>query len=108
MIPFIAGAGSSAIACVLTHPFDVVKTRVQAAQMMQKEGGPQAARRGALWYFGRGVRDACNEVYTAQGLKGFGVGMLPRLLKIVPSCAVLLATYEATKALWGSSLLDQM
>ena len=107
IIPFLSGASSAAVACVLTHPFDVIKTRVQAAQL-----GPRAALgeapRGPVWYLSRGVREAFYEVYAAQGLKGFGVGLLPRLLKIVPSCAVLLATYEATKALWGSSLLDQM
>ncbi|OEH79056.1 mitochondrial carrier family protein [Cyclospora cayetanensis] len=106
VIPFLSGASSAAVACVLTHPFDVVKTRVQASQL-RPQGPSGAASGGPLWYFFRGVREACTEVYGANGFRGFGVGLLPRLLKIVPSCAVLLATYEATKALCGSSLLDQ-
>ncbi|KAL8270881.1 hypothetical protein Esti_005175 [Eimeria stiedai] len=126
VVPFLAGAGSSAVACVLTHPFDVIKTRVQAAQMLSESvdaslGGsdPRAASKASprpgrrapllpLWQLGRGMRDACTDVFRAQGLRGFTVGLVPRLLKIVPSCAVLLGTYEATRALWGSSLLDQM
>ncbi|CBZ56003.1 putative mitochondrial carrier family protein [Neospora caninum Liverpool] len=105
VFPFFSGAVASAIACVVTHPFDVLKTNVQAG-CQQIE--PHARKMGYIHLVSRGFVDVARTVYAQQGLRGFTVGLTPRLLKIVPSCAVLLASYEVTKYLYSESLLDSM
>ncbi|KFH12194.1 mitochondrial carrier superfamily protein [Toxoplasma gondii VAND] len=105
VFPFFSGAVASAIACVVTHPFDVLKTNVQAG-CQQIE--PHARKMGYIHLVSRGFVDVAKTVYAQQGLQGFTVGLTPRLLKIVPSCAVLLASYEVTKYLYSQSLLDSM
>lgn len=105
VFPFFSGALASAVACVVTHPFDVIKTNIQAGS---HQIDPDLRRMGYLQLLSRGVVDISRSIYNQQGLKGFSVGLTPRLLKIVPSCAVLLASYEVTKYLCGESLLDSM
>ncbi|PHJ15115.1 mitochondrial carrier superfamily protein [Cystoisospora suis] len=105
IFPFFSGALASAVACIVTHPFDVIKTNIQAGS---HQIDPELRRMGYLQLLSRGVVDISRSIYGQQGLKGFSVGLTPRLLKIVPSCAVLLASYEVTKYLCGQSLLDSM
>mmetsp|Transcript_43451 Transcript_43451/g.102609 ORF Transcript_43451/g.102609 Transcript_43451/m.102609 type:complete len:381 (+) Transcript_43451:118-1260(+) len=83
-INLMAGVVGGSLASVITHPFDVIKTRAQVnaqrpqptimvlREMIGKEGW------GALWG---------------------GVG--PRVLKVAPSCAIVLASYEFFKRRWG-------
>lgn len=105
-LPFLAGASSSAVACVVTHPMDVLKTKVQAALFNGSNNGGGSPDGARVRGIGREAVFACNEVYRQQGLRGFVVGLAPRLCKIVPSCAVLLASYEGTKALWSAALRE--
>ncbi|PFH38170.1 carrier superfamily protein [Besnoitia besnoiti] len=105
VFPFFSGAAASAVACVVTHPFDVLKTNVQASCHQME---PNLRQMGYLHLVSRGFVDVARTVYAQQGLRGFTVGLTPRLLKIVPSCAVLLASYEVTKYLCSQSLIDSM
>ena len=76
---FIAGAVASAT----THPFDVIKTRAQV-----QEGG---ADRSALVSLRR--------VMVKEGWSALWDGLGPRVLKVGPSCAIVLASYELFKGL---------
>eukprot|EP00922_Rhytidocystis_sp_ex-Travisia-forbesii_P042890 GHVS01064119.1.p1 GENE.GHVS01064119.1~~GHVS01064119.1.p1 ORF type:complete len:292 (-),score=52.04 GHVS01064119.1:106-981(-) len=88
LYPFVTGGASAGVACVVTHPCDIIKTNLQATNRFRVVRGDHRlspplrslAVIGELWQVG--------------GLRSFGVGLGPRLAKIIPSCAVLLATYE--------------
>ncbi|KAG0146685.1 hypothetical protein CROQUDRAFT_657035 [Cronartium quercuum f. sp. fusiforme G11] len=77
---FLAGALSGCVAAVVTNPFDVVKTRRQASG----EGRRQDA--GTLrMIFG---------IAKEEGRQGLMKGLSPRLAKIIPSCGIMIASYE--------------
>ncbi|MES1913475.1 MAG: hypothetical protein MHM6MM_005676 [Cercozoa sp. M6MM] len=76
---FVAGFVGGVGAAVCTHPFDVVKTRVQTGE---KSGNP--------------MRAVC-DLIQRRGVKSAYVGLWPRLLRIGPACAVMVASYELGK-----------
>ena len=84
---FIAGAGAGAVSAVATHPFDVMKTQVQVS--MHDTG---ALRPPALTTVAR-------TIIRAQGVRGLFAGLVPRLAKVAPACAVMISTYEVGKML---------
>lgn len=81
---FVCGYISGCLAAIITNPIDVVKTRMQAS-----------------------FRDPSNHYHTTlnsiktiiqeDGYKGFLRGMGPRLLRIGPSSAIMISTYELSK-----------
>lgn len=75
------GALSGAVACVLTTPMDVVKTRMMTAQGKMRPG------KGA-W------SSAAKQVWHESGPRGFLRGVTPRLLYKMPSSAIFLVAYE--------------
>ena len=85
-VSFACGALSGGIASVISHPFDVVKTRWQT-----ENGGPAGKKmhteHGSMWRSLRGV--------FREG-KAFA-GLTPRLLRVAPACAIMISTYEAAK-----------
>ena len=69
------------IAAFSTNPIDVVKTRTQAQLnqfKIQKLSTTQIIK----------------QIIKEEGLKGFCKGMVPRLGKVAPSCAIMISTYE--------------
>ncbi|TPX09284.1 uncharacterized protein E0L32_009476 [Thyridium curvatum] len=99
---FTAGAMSGAIAAVATTPFDVGKTRTQvfrdSAQKAAVSGEAKAApakvpeeQRMArlLWH-----------IFRTEGMQGLFRGWIPRTLKVAPSCAIMISTYELGKRLF--------
>lgn len=92
--PFIAGATSAAVASTITHPLDVVKTTIQGAYREPFPSRPVSLTMGQL-----GLRLTGAQIWRRSGWRGFFVGLGPRLAKIVPSCALILATYDFSKTL---------
>ncbi|CAL1545009.1 unnamed protein product [Lymnaea stagnalis] len=86
---FTAGATSGSIAAVVTLPFDVIKTRRQIelgeTEFAGKNKGPTSTWR------------IIHKIYVAEGFKALYTGLLPRLLKVAPSCAIMISTYETFK-----------
>ncbi|XP_024399995.1 uncharacterized protein [Physcomitrium patens] len=78
------GALAGAVACTLTTPLDVAKTRV----MTQNPSDP-------LVYMG--LQATLQKIWLEEGIAGFGRGMVPRVLYKVPASAVFLVCYEAIK-----------
>lgn len=86
---FIAGAGSGAIASVVTMPFDVGKTRTQVYRDVGKgvtakpEGNTMAK---LLWH-----------IFRTEGVPGLFKGWIPRTLRVAPACAIMISSYEVGK-----------
>ncbi len=78
----VMGAASKVIASVTTYPFQVIRTRLQMR--------PSAATERVY----DGVVATTKEVVKREGLGGFYKGLVPNLIRVVPSSAITLAVYE--------------
>ena len=74
-----AGFISGAIGPILNHPFDLIKTRIQS-------GGSK----------GGFVRTA-SDIFAKNGPRGFYVGLVPRLIRIMPGQAVTFTVYDSCR-----------
>eukprot|EP00210_Caulerpa_lentillifera_P006589 g6294.t1 len=79
----IAGAAAGVFAAAITTPMDVVKTRTQIAESK----GNSVPR----------IRDVLKTVYRTEGMTGLFSGIGPRTIRVAPSCAIVLSTYEMFK-----------
>ncbi|CAN0227832.1 unnamed protein product, partial [Phaeothamnion confervicola] len=88
MRAFVGGAGAGSLATVLTHPFDVLKTRQQV--VLEEAGGAMAAA-------GRSSLQQLAGLYRTEGVRGLYMGLGPRLLRVGPACAIMISCYEGGK-----------
>ncbi|KAL6943275.1 hypothetical protein ACO0RG_002267 [Hanseniaspora osmophila] len=96
---FIGGSISGTIAGLITHPFDVGKTRLQISAM--RDDKAVSALNGSNSYaHNKNMFVYLNNVKKAEGIGALYAGLLPRLIKIAPSCAIMISTYEVTKKLF--------
>lgn len=94
---FACGAGSGALAAVLTTPFDVAKTRQQV--LFNRSSG------SGSFFFPRGLEDAAGlstlaqlrAIWRAEGATGLMSGVVPRVGKVAPACAIMIGSYELGK-----------
>ncbi|XP_065201738.1 probable mitochondrial glutathione transporter SLC25A40 isoform X2 [Planococcus citri] len=84
---FIGGSISGAIAATVTTPFDVVKTLYQI-NFIDKE---------IMTGHSPTVLMTLKRIYETNGLPGLFSGIVPRLIKIVPACAIMVASFEFGK-----------
>ncbi|KAI9492711.1 mitochondrial carrier domain-containing protein [Zychaea mexicana] len=77
---FIAGASSGMFAAVVTTPFDVIKTQRQV------NSGDDAR-----------IMRLIRKTRIAEGYRGFFRGVVPRVVKVAPSCAIMISSYEVGK-----------
>lgn len=82
-------AAAAAGAAVVTHPFDVVKTRLQVLTTQQSGQSLTAVK-------------LASQQLQREGISSFWHGLLPRLLHIAPGCAISWAMYEQLKS-WLAS-----
>lgn len=94
-ISFISGAIAGTLAAILTHPFEVLKT----AQQFQYN--PKQLEQLPVDLSKAGLYGTSRYILLTRGFKGLFTGLLPRTLKIAPSCAVMLSSYDLTKTLFG-------
>ena len=88
----IAGAISGAVASTVTLPMDVIKTRLQIELGEKIVGGNGSNGNGV----GRSV-SLVKEIVRTQGTKGLFSGLVPRLIKVAPACAIMISSYEYCK-----------
>ncbi|KAJ1899157.1 Carrier protein, mitochondrial [Kickxella alabastrina] len=88
LVAFCSGASSGVVAAALTTPFDVAKTRRQIEQHVDA----QAHRRHR-----RSLAQVMRQIAAADGLRGLFAGLAPRLMKVAPSCAIMISAYEFGK-----------
>lgn len=90
MFSLTAGAISGGMAGAVTLPLDVVKT------YRQIEIGPDKASfrsSSSTW-------SILQNIYQQQGTRGLFTGLVPRLAKVMPACAVMISSYEYAKLFW--------
>ncbi|XP_015603318.1 solute carrier family 25 member 40 isoform X2 [Cephus cinctus] len=80
---FVAGAMAGSIAALVTLPFDVVKTHKQIEMDKPRRS--------------RGTLAIIEKIYNLNGIKGLYAGLIPRIVKVAPACAIMIATYEHGK-----------
>lgn len=90
LIPFVAGGIAGGMAATLTTPLDVVKTH------MQVDIGEKVTGLGA----GSPV-NVMRTIVRQYGIHGLFVGVIPRVAKIIPACAIMISTYEAGKSFFS-------
>lgn len=81
MIDLLSGALSGSIAAIITHPFDVVKTRLQIETLQRQ----------------RSILRIIRNMMQKEGYMTLFNGLLPRLARVSPACAVMISTYELGK-----------
>ena len=87
---FLGGAASGAVASTLTHPFDVVKTRRQISLYKL----PGSTFNGDQ---SEGTLRTLASIARSEGVRSLWIGWAPRVTKIMPSCAIMISTYECAK-----------
>ncbi|GIX64309.1 mitochondrial carrier protein [Babesia caballi] len=75
----VSGAFSSTVATLISQPFDIVKTTIQAS-----------ANRHVKMTVGGELR----RFFGQYGIRGSLIGLTPRLIKVVPGCAIISGCYR--------------
>lgn len=108
MVAFISGATSGSIAALVTHPFDVVKTRLQSHvtnpnTSTTSQGNNSKTLTSSL----RSTRISPWKTLTTliknEGVAGMFSGLSPRIAKIAPACGIMIASFEIV----GRTLADR-
>lgn len=94
---FLSGSISGSIAALATNPFDVGKTRMQISTDTSAIGGTSLnSKEKHIFTF---IKD----IVKFEGVGALYVGLLPRLLKIAPSCAIMISSYEIGKRFFSKN-----
>jgi len=88
-VNLVAGFLSGALASLITHPFDVIKTRAQVAE------SPALVMRGEP---AQSTLAALKRLLASEGWAGMWGGIGPRVIKVGHSCAIVLSSYELFKS----------
>ncbi|KAI9485932.1 MAG: mitochondrial carrier domain-containing protein [Benjaminiella poitrasii] len=88
-VSFVSGASSGMIAAIITTPFDVVKTQRQVSS------GVEEAK----------LNKILKNIMVKDGFSGFFRGMVPRVAKVAPACAIMISSYEMGKHFFSSRRL---
>jgi solute carrier family 25 protein 39/40 len=91
-ISFVSGALSGSFAAIVTLPFDVVKTRRQITL-----GQIKSPSNIASTVTNKSTVAIMKEIVNSQGYRGLFSGLTPRIAKIAPACATMIASYDYLK-----------
>lgn len=87
----VAGAFSGICGKIAVMPFDTVKKRLQAQEMIRHESfGPTSKYAG--------VRDCFVQIIRKEGFRGLLKGNLPNILKAIPSSSIIFIVFERSKS----------
>lgn len=84
---FLSGSVAGALSAVLTAPFDVAKTHQQT--------DISEVSKTSLYLVLKGI-------YLRNGLPGLFAGIVPRVVKIAPACAIMISIFEYGKQFFQS------
>ncbi|XP_065443041.1 mitochondrial glutathione transporter SLC25A40 isoform X1 [Chrysemys picta bellii] len=91
MISFTSGATAGSIAATVTLPFDVVKTHKQTEIWEYETLNLSQKRSTSTW-------TVMKRIVAEHGFTGLFAGIVPRLIKVAPACAIMISTYEYGKS----------
>ena len=83
---FLSGSLAGTVAAILTHPFDVGKTRMQI-------GAPANGTKPSMF-------NSLYSIWANEGTLALYSGLGPRVLKVAPACAIMISSYEISKKLF--------
>ncbi|KAH8400154.1 hypothetical protein KR215_008043, partial [Drosophila sulfurigaster] len=124
LFSFVTGAAAGALATLVTMPFDLVTTHTQIelgqdvlysdAAGHGKGGGTTSASVSASasatsptpTVAKQSVISRISRIYRQQGVRGLYVGVLPRMLRVVPACAIMISAFEYSKSFFFHHNLD--
>ncbi|XP_034119418.1 probable mitochondrial glutathione transporter SLC25A40 isoform X5 [Drosophila albomicans] len=120
LFSFVTGAAAGALATLVTMPFDLVTTHTQIelgqdvlysdAAGHGKGGGTTSASASASaaspTVAKQSVISRISRIYRQQGVRGLYVGVLPRMLRVVPACAIMISAFEYSKSFFFHHNLD--
>lgn len=95
------GALAGAVAAFLTIPFDVVKTHRQI-EMGEKEIYSDKPARSSK------TLSIIKKIYSQSGIRGLFTGLIPRVIKVAPACAIMIATFEHGKRFFTTYNANQI
>lgn len=82
-VAFASGATSGMLAAVVTQPFDLIKTRLQAEE--RRIGSTtRTPTTMQMW----------RQIVRQEGTRGLFVGMSPRVAKVAPACGIMISSFE--------------
>lgn len=84
---FMAGAFSGGVASIITLPFDVIKTHQQIELGDQSNGARKSSSTMKMML----------QLHKQHGPKALFAGLVPRLIKVAPACAIMISTFEYGK-----------
>ncbi|XP_041372402.1 solute carrier family 25 member 40-like [Gigantopelta aegis] len=86
---FSAGAFSGTMTAILTQPFDVIKThrQIELGEIMTHARNKEITSTWVLM----------KNLYEVHGVKALYTGLLPRIAKVAPACAIMISSYEYFK-----------
>ncbi|XP_068910946.1 solute carrier family 25 protein Shawn-like isoform X3 [Tenebrio molitor] len=89
-VSFFAGGVAGAVAAVATVPFDVVKThqQIEIGEKTLYTDTPQKTK---------SMIEVIQEIHRHNGFRGLFAGLVPRLVKVAPACAIMISTFEYGK-----------
>ena len=91
MASFMSGAVAGSIATICTQPFDVLKTRRQAALLGIPTKKEDIDKRKLI--------PLARNIFKNEGITGFFLGMPARITRVPIACAIMVSTYEVGKIL---------
>ncbi|EER09319.1 conserved hypothetical protein [Perkinsus marinus ATCC 50983] len=98
---FLNAAVCGAVAAGLTHPFDVIKTQLQAHQRA-------TSRNNYRIYRIHNTLTCAKALYGQYGWRGFTLGIVPRTARVALASGLLFATYELCHALIDDLELEEL